>query len=156
MEGDVRLVPLNGTSSATATCDTVHMGGVELFRQGRWGRICTSGAFNRLDLDEDHGMHTLVASVVCRQLGYSFGTLMNSAAVNDIDLDSYQNGTDGDEALVWATEVRIRPCHHVHCMKCVTSCLTALGRTMWWSTRKRVLEQTICIRRHEKSISQLW
>jgi len=96
-EGDVRLVPLNGTTVATAPCDDVHFGGVELFHEGRWGRICSSPAGGR---PEDF---TLDALVVCRQLGFPFGTVMDSgdkSGVYDVDYYALQ------ETLVWATEVR--------------------------------------------------
>eukprot|EP00892_Ulva_mutabilis_P005900 jgi/Ulvmu1/3682/UM017_0098.1 len=96
-EGDLRLVPLNGTGVATAACDDVHFGGVELFRQGRWGRIC-NGRFGR---DEDE--FTVDAQVVCRQLGFPFGTVMDEEEVRgayDSDYD-YSSPT----MLTWASEV---------------------------------------------------
>lgn len=110
-EGDVRLVTLNGTSSNTAACDDVHFGGVELFREGRWGRICTGVRFDAAD------HFTLDAQVVCRQLGFPFGTLMDEGTVFDRDygsgfeyeLYSYQDDTaqdyDYSQAVTWATEV---------------------------------------------------
>lgn len=103
VEGDVRLVPLIGATASTATCDSVHLGGVELFRQGRWGRICTGHG------RADHGRFTLVAPVVCRQLGYPFGTLMNPEAVTDIDADPSANNdySSSEDALVWANGVSI-------------------------------------------------
>lgn len=39
VEGDVRLVPVN--DNPTEPCDDIHFGAVELFRQERWGRICS-------------------------------------------------------------------------------------------------------------------
>lgn len=42
VEGDVRLVPLSPRQPATAVCDAVHFGGVEIFHNGQWGRICTT------------------------------------------------------------------------------------------------------------------
>ena len=98
-EGDVRLVPLNGTAVATAPCDDVHFGGVELFREGRWGRIC-SGRFG----DEPEEF-TLDAQVVCRQLGFPFGTVLDSADM----YDAYDVDYDSVQALTWATEVRPHP-----------------------------------------------
>lgn len=41
-EGDLRLVRLFESASETRPCDDVHFGGVELFRQGRWGHICNA------------------------------------------------------------------------------------------------------------------
>lgn len=99
-EGDVRLVPLNGTATATAACDDVHFGGVELFREGRWGRIC-SGRGGRTQ------EFTLDAQVVCRQLGFPFGTVMDASepfGAYDRDYNDLP-----EDALVWATEVRSHP-----------------------------------------------
>lgn len=114
MEGDIRLVTLNGTSSNTAACDAVHFGGVELFREGVWGRICTGVRFDAAD------RFTLDAQVVCRQLGFPFGTLMDEGTVIARDYD-YPYGYDSDreylslddtaqaydysQAVTWATEV---------------------------------------------------
>lgn len=50
-QGDVRLVPLLGSGAATAACDEVHIGGVEIFNAGRWGRICASGDFAAFTLE---------------------------------------------------------------------------------------------------------
>lgn len=92
-EGDVRLVPLNGTTAATAPCDDVHFGGVELFREGRWGRIC-AGRFGQPE------EFTLDAQVICRQLGFPFGSVMDTREAFS------SSEQDIDSALVWATEVR--------------------------------------------------
>lgn len=100
VEGDVRLVPLNGTTSATAECDPVHFGGVELFREGRWGRICSGR-----NLGGEPEQFTLVTQVVCRQLGFPFGTVMDS---EDFD-DAYEQDFSAEVALTWATRVRLHP-----------------------------------------------
>eukprot|EP00892_Ulva_mutabilis_P011614 jgi/Ulvmu1/8825/UM049_0005.1 len=68
-EGDVRLVPLNDTASPTAACDAVHFGNVELFLQGRWGRVCDAGEAEKV---------TLVPQVICRQLGFVSGVFMDA------------------------------------------------------------------------------
>jgi len=94
-EGDVRLVPLKGTAAPTAVCDDVHFGGVELFREGAWGRICVG----RSGGEEDK--FTLDAQVVCRQLGLPFGTVMDAA---DFDFFSSAYYTD-PLPTVWATQV---------------------------------------------------
>lgn len=39
-DGDVRLVPLTGVDAVA--CGAVHAGGVEMFHNGQWGRICTT------------------------------------------------------------------------------------------------------------------
>lgn len=99
VEGAVRLVPLNGTAAPTAACDEVHFGGVELLFQGRWGRIC-NGRFGN-----HHEEFTLDAQVVCRQLGFPFGTVMHEEVFRlayDYDYDSRGN----KEILTWASEVQ--------------------------------------------------
>ena len=100
VEGAVRLVPLNGTAPATATCDDVHFGAVELFRDGIWGRICDG---------QDGGdpeEFTLDAQVVCRQLGFPFGTVMNEEDFGS----AYDYDSRGDEEiLTWASEVQKKP-----------------------------------------------
>ena len=94
-EGDVRLVPLNGTAVPTAVCDDVHFGGVELFREGAWGRICPGRKGG------EEASFTLDAQVVCRQLGLPFGTVMDTA-------DDNRRGDYSDPlATVWATQVLI-------------------------------------------------
>lgn len=98
VEGDIRLVPLNATSAATATCDAVHFGSVELFHEGRWGRICNGRG-------RDDNAFTLDAHVVCRQLGFPFGTVMDAGEVSD----AYEFDYYSDNALVWATQVRVLP-----------------------------------------------
>ena len=94
--GDVRLVPLVD-SVPTAACDDVHFGGVELFWDGRWGRICAG------ENAGDAGDFVLDAQVICRQLGFPFGTVVDQ----EVLLVYYDNGIDdeSDLALVWASEV---------------------------------------------------
>ena len=72
-EGDVRLVPFNETIDPTSMCDDVHFGAVELFRKGRWGRTCSF---------RDPDDFTLDAAIVCRQLGFPFGTSLESNSVS--------------------------------------------------------------------------
>ena len=96
-EGDVRLVPLVETAVPTAVCDEVHFGGVELFREGVWGRVCRSRSrFNEQEF-------TLDAQVVCRQLGFPFGTVMDGEAFSD----GFSRPED-PTMTVWATEVFTR------------------------------------------------
>ena len=93
----MRLVPLNGTAVATAVCDDVHFGGVELFRKGVWGRICP-GPFGGGAED-----FTLDAQVICRQLGFPFGSVMDAG-----DISGAYDSSDGyhDAAVtIWATQV---------------------------------------------------
>lgn len=99
VDGDVRLVPLNGTAVATATCDEVHFGGVELFRDGIWGRICV-GRFGG-----DPEEFTLDAQVVCRQLGFPFGSVMDEGEVFGAYDYSFDYSSSEPEPTVWATEV---------------------------------------------------
>eukprot|EP00892_Ulva_mutabilis_P007289 jgi/Ulvmu1/4932/UM204_0003.1 len=99
-EGDVRLVPLNGTAVATAACDDVHFGGVELFREGQWGRIC-AGRFGG-----DPEEFTVDAQVVCRQLGFPFGTVMDEQEVfGAYDYRTYDYSTPREDPITWASEV---------------------------------------------------
>lgn len=108
-QGDVRLVSLVGTV-ATSSCDDVHFGGVEIFNDGAWGRIC----FGRGD---DFAQFTVDAQVVCRQLGFPFGSLMDVFGAEDVsdfrDADysvryaDYRLEEEGNSPsqLVWATDV---------------------------------------------------
>ena len=93
-------MPLNGTAVATATCDEVHFGGVELFRDGIWGRICV-GRFGG-----DPEEFTLDAQVVCRQLGFPFGSVMDEGEVFGAYDYSFDYSSSEPEPTVWATEVR--------------------------------------------------
>lgn len=97
VEGDVQLVPLRGTAASTQVCDDVHLGGVELFRSGRWGRIC-AGAFI-----SNGRAFTLDVTGVCRQLGFLFGTFMVADASGSMDYDPPE-----PPVTVWVTEVRPR------------------------------------------------
>ena len=94
-QGDVRLVPLRGVPS-TAACDDVHLGGVQIFNDGRWGGIC----FVTSDLDSSF---TIDAGVICRQLGFPFGSLMEPGDNNGAPVD-YVDYRDPGE-LVWASDV---------------------------------------------------
>ena len=91
-QGDVRLVPFDETATPTASCDDVHFGGVELFREGLWGRICEFG------LEE----FTIDAQVVCRQLGFPFGTVMEAG----FSSSSGDYRTDDTSDIAWASTVR--------------------------------------------------
>lgn len=101
-QGDVRLVPLHGITP-TAPCDTVHYGGVEIFNDGQWGRICIG------DFGYAVEEFPVEAAVVCRQLGFPYGGLYD---VRDPDPSSrfrVEQDTLADTTathVVWATEVR--------------------------------------------------
>ena len=58
-QGDVRLVALPGLNVSTDPCDDVHFGAVEIFNDGRWGRICRSN-FNTF------ASFSVDARVICR------------------------------------------------------------------------------------------
>lgn len=97
-EGDVRLVPINNTAISTAACDAVHLGAVEMFRAGRWGRICSGrrgGEFEKFTLD---------AQVICRQLGFPFGNVMDVGEIFGAYEEDYT--VEVPVPLVWASEVR--------------------------------------------------
>ena len=110
-QGDVRLAPFPGLNVATQPCDDVHFGAVEFFKDGQWGRICSS-TFNRF------ASFSVDARVVCRQLGFPFSSLMDVDEVRSgsggrvgstipgyIDLDYLDLDSDELE-LVWATELQ--------------------------------------------------
>ena len=91
-------MPLPGTAVPTAVCDDVHFGGVELFREGVWGRICTG------PIPSGTAEFTLDAQVVCRQLGFPFGTPMDADELIGVSDDSTPDYSD-PLFTVWATEV---------------------------------------------------
>ena len=100
--GDVRLVPLDGSSTPTAACDQVHIGGVEIYNRGRWGGVCIGGG--------DRSEFTIDAQVVCRQLGFRSGVMYQTQQANQFPLDYgdfYSDQTDYTPPMdfVWATEV---------------------------------------------------
>ena len=97
-EGDVRLMTLNGTTAGTAACDEVHFGGVGMFFQGRWGRICNGR------LGSDHDEFTLDAHVICRQLGFPFGTVMNEEDFFGA-YEYNERAREDENVLTWASEV---------------------------------------------------
>ena len=79
-------------------CDDVHFGAVELFREGRWGRICSFSEPDDFTLD---------AASVCRQLGFPFGTSLDSNSVSRRGrppLDDYPIADP--PAVSWASNVR--------------------------------------------------
>ena len=98
-QGDVRLIPLRGVPP-TAACDDVHLGGVEIFNDGRWGRIC-------IDSTNEVSSFTIDAGVICRQLGFPFGSLLEQGEVSGgngiADADYGDYGEPGE--LVWASDV---------------------------------------------------
>ena len=96
----MRLVPLNATAVPTAVCDDVHFGGVELFREGIWGRIC----LNRFGGEEEE--FTVDAQVVCRQLGFPFNNVMDVGEVLDtFEYRTYNYFPPDDPVVGWATQV---------------------------------------------------
>eukprot|EP00892_Ulva_mutabilis_P007854 jgi/Ulvmu1/5440/UM223_0001.1 len=104
-QGDVRLVALGGAVGVTTTCDEVHFGGVELFNEGQWGRICSGRTDNFVTLTVD-------AKVVCRQLGFPFGSLYD--VYGGYDVDDFASSdyrlfdelpSDRPDEIVWATDV---------------------------------------------------
>ena len=102
VEGDVRLVALPGNSPATRACDDVHFGRVEIFHDGLWGRICAGDSASTLD-----------AEVVCRQLGFPFGGVLdeNRPLFFEIHREDYADYGSVSALPVWATQVRLAHCH---------------------------------------------
>ena len=100
-QGDVRLIPLRGVPP-TSACDDVHLGGVEIFNDGRWGRIC-------LESGSVVSAFTVDAGVICRQLGFPFGGLLGQEEVSGgiasgfAYADYVDYGDPGE--LVWASDV---------------------------------------------------
>lgn len=101
-DGDLRLVPLNASVASTAVCDDIHFGAVEMFREGRWGRICKTGSGDPIAF-------TIDAQIVCRQLGFPFGTAMDDG-ITVITGDDPIYASDYDvpdpSAVSWASDVR--------------------------------------------------
>eukprot|EP00892_Ulva_mutabilis_P004969 jgi/Ulvmu1/2844/UM144_0009.1 len=96
-QGDVRLRQLEGATGLTQPCDVVHFGGVEIFNEGQWGRVCKN-------FEADSSIVT--AKVVCRQLGFPFSSLMDVGALAFYEADYNYEYVRPEEQLVWATEVR--------------------------------------------------
>lgn len=71
MQGDIRLVPLQDFDASTSPCDDIHFGGVEIYNDGQWGRICGKV------VGREPGSLALEAQVACRQLGFPFGGLID-------------------------------------------------------------------------------
>ena len=98
----MRLVTLSGAAAETGTCDDVHFGGVEFFNDGEWGRICAGST-------DEFTAFTVDAKVVCRQLGFRFGSLYDVVGSEDIssfaDTDYGPADPDRPGRLVWATDV---------------------------------------------------
>lgn len=100
-QGDVRLIDVKGMNATTQTCDHVHAGGVEFFNAGRWGRIC----FREL------ASFNVDVKVICRQLGFPFGSLIDFGEVRSsrggpiINSDDYVDYGEAGE-LVWATDIQ--------------------------------------------------
>ena len=102
-QGDIRLVDLDDITANTQPCDAVHFGGVEIFNDDRYGRVCT-GRFGGGDTAD----FTIDAQVACRQLGFPFGGLYvadeprnSTGRVAGADYDDYSESGE----LVWATDV---------------------------------------------------
>ena len=103
-EGDIRLVPIDGTAAATAPCDDVHFGGLELFHAGQWGRICVGDFIPSAGPEpEDFAVD---AQVACRELGFPFGTVMDTSEVDDSYNGQYGGGQAGfEQEVAWASRV---------------------------------------------------
>ena len=75
---------------ATTACDDVHFGAVEFFNAGRWGSICAP--------DSDVATFAIDAAVVCRQLGFPFGSLIDPA-------ETFYEEPGEMEGIAWASDV---------------------------------------------------
>ena len=68
-------MPLINATSESAPCDAVHQGVVQIFSNGVWGVLCTN-VFGR----EERTGFTVDAKVICRQLGFPFGSVFDSSS----------------------------------------------------------------------------
>lgn len=112
-QGDVRLVNIKGTNFTTQPCDGVHLGVVEIFNDGQWGRICAGTDARALSGRGDVALYNVDARVICRQLGFPFGSVIDlreasSAMLSGLRSIFYEDYEDYDApgALVWATDVQ--------------------------------------------------
>ena len=99
-QGDIRLIDLDDITANTQPCDAVHFGGVEIFNDGQWGRICAEGS-DTVDFSID-------AKVICKQLGFPFGTLYDVTEVaNSTGPPAGSDYVDyvAPGEVVWATDV---------------------------------------------------
>lgn len=98
VEGSVRL-----RGGFGSPCDAIHSGFVEIFHRREWGAICTGRQFDTPQ----------VAGVVCRQLGFPHGTLVDPS-VNPADDDPEYYSTNLDDEAdepqerFWLSGVRCR------------------------------------------------
>lgn len=94
-DGSVRL-----RGGFGSPCDPVHSGFVEIFHRQEWGAICTSGS----TFDNPQ-----VAGVVCRQLGFPHGTLVDPTTNPPNDLSDFSFTADEAEEpqeRFWLSSVR--------------------------------------------------
>lgn len=113
-EGDLRLVPSTLFPAGTSSCDLYHAGVVQIFRNGTWGSICPQTSANPRTprIDEEF---TVDAQVICRQLGFSFGTVLN-VPVADI------SPADRAEFVVAVEVLLPSGCNHGVCILCHQRC----------------------------------
>lgn len=52
----MRLISVTPAGTPTAACDPVHFGGVEVFKDGQWARICNGGFLLRTRGDLFHSV----------------------------------------------------------------------------------------------------
>eukprot|EP00892_Ulva_mutabilis_P004970 jgi/Ulvmu1/2845/UM144_0010.1 len=103
-EGDIRLVDIaeNNASISTASCDLAHFGGVEIFHDGKWGRVC-AGRFGH-----SSASFAIASQVICRQLGFAFGGVYQTDGASSARVEYNEYGIDDALYTVWATEVDCR------------------------------------------------
>lgn len=95
VEGSVRL-----RGGFGSPCDPIHSGFVEIFHRQEWGSICRS-RFRFFDRPQ-------VAGVVCRQLGFPHGTLVDpSPNPRNAEADYSDNDDEAEEPLerFWLSSV---------------------------------------------------
>jgi len=89
---------LEGTDFGTQPCDDVHIGGVEFFNAGRWGRLCILDGGGRFQV-ADRNAWVVDAIVICRQLGFPFGNL--------VDAGGQSSGVSSDLPPAWESSSRV-------------------------------------------------
>lgn len=120
-EGDLRLVPSVRVPGGTATCDEYHTGAVQMFRNGNWTGFCQAVR------TEDEDSFTVDAQVICRQLGFPFGTV-TTLSVAGIAPEDRADSIAFTSVLPPLIFIYVSSCMHAShvCKACERVCVTAV------------------------------